>query len=243
MERHALFMERHASVMSARIDVSRSVQVDWTFEDESTFSGETQPATGIGGNEVMLHGGGKRIWRNGDSYEGDFRFGLRDGQGAFTWGAGDRFRTHTLTHLSRIRLLMLGVHLTSENAPFVHRYEGGWKQGEMHGLGVLRQGGDSGIVWHEQGRLESFAPVAKLPVRIPFESLRSDACVSGGSPRFRRFLTQHSGRLRASTSTPSASSRGHPGAAGGERWGGCSRTRRTATWGCGAGLRTGPRTR
>ena len=124
-------VSRHGAIVSQGSPETKKVV--WTFEDESTFEGETQPAMGVGSNEVMLHGEGKRSWLNGDKYEGEFRFGKRDGQGAFTWGHGDR-------------------------------YEGGWKDGTMHGLGILRQGDAAGIVWHEQGKLESFAPVARIPV-------------------------------------------------------------------------------
>ena len=45
------------------------------------------------------------------------------------------------------------------------RYEGEWKKGMPHGRGFFRTGDKIHAVWHEEGKLQSSAPVAKL--RVP----------------------------------------------------------------------------
>ena len=67
-------------------------------------------------------------WSNGARYEGEYRDGMRDGQGVFEWPSGKRYEGGWREGKYHGQ----GV----ETKPNGARYEGGWRDGKRAGQGV-----------------------------------------------------------------------------------------------------------
>ena len=75
----------------------------------------------------QFHGKGRLVWRNGDSYEGDFELGNRHGQGIYRWDDGRQYSGDFVANVREGQ-----GRLMYKNSDF---YEGSFWQGQRHGQG------------------------------------------------------------------------------------------------------------
>lgn len=74
------------------------------------------------------HGTGKMIWKEGETYEGDYNFGKRTGNGKYTWTNGDTYEGG-----------WLNGKFEGEGRYLAHSgeaYNGGWREGLKQGFGT-----------------------------------------------------------------------------------------------------------
>jgi hypothetical protein len=95
--------------------------------DAFTYTGQMR---GVWGG--MCHGSGAASWATGPikTYDGQWKEGMRHGQGIVKWGNGNRYEGHYKENWRHGR----GVYKWSDG----RRYEGQFKDGMMHGQGVYK---------------------------------------------------------------------------------------------------------
>lgn len=76
------------------------------------------------------HGRGKEKWPDGSEYEGDYEDGKKHGYGKFTWADGSVYEGQFFDN----NIQGDGVHIVNTHGD-QRRYQGGWLNNKMHGLG------------------------------------------------------------------------------------------------------------
>lgn len=83
--------------------------------------------------EGQKHGYGEFIWPDGRVYKGEWVNDLREGHGLFRWASKSAVPESALSKTSKSETL-------SFSGKIFCQYEGGWKNGKQHGMGVYTNG-------------------------------------------------------------------------------------------------------
>ena len=98
------------------------------------------------------YGEGKKVWPNGDRYEGGWRNGEKDGQGTYTWSGGEmKYQGQYKDDLEDGQ--------GTFTWPNGEQYQGGFKEDEMDGQGtVALANGKKYKVVYKEGNLKKKVP-------------------------------------------------------------------------------------
>ncbi len=78
---------------------------------------------------MLVHTTGKQTNRKGEVYEGDLRYGMREGRGTLRYGDGEVYEGQFRNNFPEGK-----GKLTKKNGDI---YEGDWRRGKEHGKGTL----------------------------------------------------------------------------------------------------------